>query len=123
MEENKENPQEELPKFRGLYRHVKISVRTLDIIIVSCIIVIIVATIIGLQNPGFTVTFDSRGGTDVAPVKQEAGKLLELPPAPTREGYVFTGWYKDSACDERWNAEADTVEQDMILYAGWEKVK
>ena len=119
MDENKENRQDTTPKFRGLYRYVKISVKALDWIIVSCIVVIIVATIIGLQNPGYTVTFDTRGGTDVAAVTQDYDTPLQLPPNPTREGYTFAGWYKDPQCIESWNTETDRVVEDVTLYAAW----
>ena len=108
-------------EFRGLYKHIKISVKTLDIIIVVCIAVILVVVALDLRNPGFTITFDSKGGTDVAPQNQMYGQLLEAPEEPTREGYEFTGWYLDPACDEKWNQDADIVENDFTLYAGWEK--
>ena len=74
-----------------------------------------------LQDPGLTVTFDSKGGTDVAAQKQEYGELLVLPEPPTREGYQFTGWYTDVAWDILWNVEEQTIETDMTLYAGWQK--
>ena len=115
--------QENLPKFRGLYRHVKISVRALDWIIGICIAVILVVFALEMRNPGFTVTFDSKGGTDVPAQNQMYGQLLEQPEAPTREGYTFTGWYKDSICYIPWDMEKDTVESDMTLYAGWEKLE
>ena len=51
------------------------------------------------------------------------GQTLELPEPPTREGYTFTGWYKDFGCYDPWNVETDTVETDMTLYAGWEKIQ
>ena len=126
MEENRQNPnpeQEQLPKFRGLYRHVKISVKALDRIIIACIAVIVILVALELRDPGFTITFDSRGGSDVAPQNQMYGQLLEQPEAPTREGYVFTGWYTDSACYELWDTQNKTIETDMILYAGWEKLE
>ena len=41
-------------QLRGLYRNVKISVKTLDTIIIACILVIVVLLAIDLQNPGFT---------------------------------------------------------------------
>ena len=75
-----------------------------------------------LRNPGFTITFDSKGGTDVAAQNQMYGELLELPESPTREGYSFTGWYTDSACDLPWQTDTDTIQTDMTLYAGWEKL-
>ena len=99
LPENEEVQKEELPKFRGLYRHVKISVKALDCIIIACIVVILVVFALEMRNPGFTVTFDSKGGTDVPAQNQMYGKLLEIPESPTREGYTFTGWYKDPGCD------------------------
>ena len=125
MEENRTDTpaEQETPKFRGLYRHVKISVRALDWIIGICIAVILVVFALEMRDPGFTVTFDSRGGTDVPAQSQMYGELLELPEPPTREGYRFTGWYTDHTCSEKWNAEEDTVETDMTLYAGWEKLE
>ena len=126
MEEPKDQtPQEEkVPKFRGLYRHVKISVKALDWIIGICIAVILVVVAWEMRDPGFTVTFDSRGGTDVASVSNEMfGEPLEMPEPPTREGYTFTGWYRDENCERLWNPDVDVVETDMTLYAGWEKLE
>ena len=108
-------------QLRGLYRNVKISVKTLDTIIIACILVIVVLLAIDLQNPGFTITFDSKGGTDVAPQNRMYGELLTVPEPPTREGYTFTGWCRDSACYDAWILESDTIQEDMTLYAGWEK--
>ena len=125
MDEQHTNPpaEENIPKFRGLYRHVKISVKALDIIIVACIAVILIVFALEMRSPGFTVTFDSKGGTDVASQNQMYGKLQTLPEPPTREGYTFTGWYKDPACDMLWNVETDIVEADITLYAGWQKMQ
>lgn len=120
-EESEEKKEDEIPKFRGLYRYVKITVRQLDMIIIACILVIVLVVAIDLMDPGITVSFNSLGGTDVAPQEYEYGELLEEPVPPTREGYVFTGWYKDSACFEPWNPETDIIEMDTTLYAGWEK--
>ena len=125
MQEQNTNPeqQEQLPRFRGLYRHVKISVKALDRIIVACIAVILIVVALEMRNPGFTITFDSKGGTDVPSHNQMYGQLLEVPEPPTREGYVFTGWYTDTACYELWDVQEDTIEADMTLYAGWEKLE
>ncbi len=114
------SPQEEnVPKFRGLYRHVKISVKALDIIIVSCIAVIIITVAINLLNPGYTVTFNSLGGTDVAAVECQYGDLLTDVEPPTREGYTFGGWFRDAGCINPWNLETDTVSESLTLYALW----
>ena len=122
LNENSQNETEKKPReFRGLYKHVNISVKTLDRIIVGCIAVIVILVALDLRNPGFTITFDSKGGTDVAPQNQMYGELLEVPEDPTREGYEFSGWYLDPACDELWEEENDIIECDLTLYAGWEE--
>lgn len=119
MPENEKPQEPEYPKFRGLYRYVKISVKALDAIIIACIAVIVIVVALDLRNPGFTVTFDSRGGTDVPAQNQMYGEKLELPEPPTREGYTFSGWCVDPAGYELWNPETDTVTQDITLYASW----
>ena len=117
---SKPEGEKQVPKFRGLYEHVHISVRTLDIIIVACVVVILVTLFVDLGiNPGFTVTFDARGGTDVASQQIMYGKPIEEPEPPTREGYRFTGWYRDPACYELWVIEVDLIQEDTTLYAGW----
>ena len=115
-----ETQEEQIPAFRGLYRHVKIPVKALDCVIVACILVIVFFVALELQNPGFTITFDSKGGTDVPAQNQMYGELLELPEPPTREGYTFTGWYTDYGCYAPWDVENAIIETDMTLYAGWE---
>ena len=127
MEENleqqvgfKEDQTEQPRKLRGLYKKVNISVRTLDFIIVGCIAVIVIVLALNMRNPGFSITFDSQGGTDVSSQKQIYGELLEVPAEPTREGYEFTGWYLDPSCYEEWQFDSDTVESELTLYAGWE---
>ena len=50
-ETREDSQQPETPKFRDLYRYVNISVRTLDIIIISCILVIVVLLALDMRNP------------------------------------------------------------------------
>ncbi|MBQ3030423.1 MAG: InlB B-repeat-containing protein [Agathobacter sp.] len=122
LSENSQNEEGKKPReFRGLYKHVKISVKTLDRIIVGCIVVIVILVALDLRNPGFTITFDSKGGTDVAPQNQMYGELLIVPENPTREGYEFSGWYLEPSCDELWEVDSDIIESDLTLYAGWEQ--
>ena len=40
-----------------------------------------------------------------------------VPPAPTKTGYTFTGWYTDEACTNKYTAS--TVTADITLYAGF----
>ena len=43
----------------------------------------------------YTITFDTAGGSEIAPITQDYGTVITAPKAPTREGYTFTGWDRD----------------------------
>ncbi len=44
------------------------------------------------ETNGYTITFDSNGGTAVAAITQDYGSSITAPANPTRTGYTFTGW-------------------------------
>ena len=43
----------------------------------------------------YTITFDTAGGSTVAPITQDYGTAITVPSNPTREGYTFIGWDKE----------------------------
>lgn len=120
MEEPKQQPEQQTPQLRGLYSKVKISVRTLNIIIVVLVIALIGSMAFGIAKGGFRVSFDTQGGT---PVEMQSGimhgELIDVPEEPTREGFEFDGWYLDSAGTMPWDPEEDKVTESITLYAGW----
>ena len=121
--EEKNSRKEPQSSFRGLYRNVKVSVQTLDKIIVAGIAAIVILVLYGVANNGYTVTFDSKGGSDVPSQDAMYADYVVEPEDPTREGYVFTGWYSDENCIYLWDMENGQIGQSMTLYARWEKIE
>lgn len=67
-----------------------------------------------------TITFDATGGS-VTPASAETnddGKLSSLP-TPTREGYVFVGWYTAAEDGTKVNVWEDRFNGNTTIYAHW----
>ncbi len=82
----------------------------------------VISSIFGGGETPATVSFDTRGGNAIPDVTVNVGDLVTEPDEPVREGYEFAGWYTDDSLSFKWRFDADTVEGDMTLYAGWRKV-
>lgn len=70
-------------------------------------------------NPDFAVTFESNGGSEVAGMHVVQGSTIQPPMRPTKENYLFGGWYKDEALTQLFKFGQDLVEEDITLYARW----
>ena len=62
----------------------------------------------------YTITFDTAGGSEIAPITQDYGTAIAAPADPTREGYTFIGW--DKAIPTTMPAE------NMIITAKWRDI-
>ena len=60
----------------------------------------------------YTITFDTNGGSEIAPITQDYGTEITAPDKPTRKGYTFKGW--DKEIPETMPAE------NMTITAQWE---
>ena len=105
------------------YGKVKIPVKVLDTVIIVGFVALALVLLLGMQNRGYTVSFDSLGGTPVETQKHMYAELVDPPEPPTREGYTFAGWYQDKDCIYEWDLAAAPVQQSMTLYAKWEAKK
>lgn len=72
--------------------------------------------VFSLKN--LTVTFNSNGGSAVASQTVTYNTAATEPPAPTRSGYTFDGWYSDEALTSAYNFSTP-VTGDITLYAKW----
>jgi uncharacterized repeat protein (TIGR02543 family) len=72
-----------------------------------------------ISGTTYTVTFDSDGGSAVAPIAVPQGEKMAKPADPVKTGYTFGGWYTDTACTNAWDFANDPVTNYMTLYAKW----
>lgn len=68
----------------------------------------------------YTVAFYTYGGSNVEPITQNYGTTITAPEAPTKEGYIFSGWFSDSSLTTPYIFTTISNE-NVILYASWEK--
>lgn len=67
-----------------------------------------------------TLTFETNGGTTVAPVTKEKDSVISLSQHTTEKtGYTFKGWYNDAALTKK--VTSITLDSDKTVYAKWSK--
>lgn len=80
------------------------------------------------STPGYftrkslTVSFDTDGGSSIAPITAYRGYTISAPVPPIKSGYTFVDWYKESTRTNIWNFSSNVVKNNMILYAKWKVV-
>lgn len=106
----------------GLYRNIKMSVKTADKLILVGIIVLIACMIFAVSHAGFTVTFNTDGGSQIDNQKVMYGQLVDIEENPVKEGYTFTGWYLDKDCTKQFdiNKEHCKRQPDSLFGLGKE---
>jgi len=70
----------------------------------------------------YKVNFYSDADTNYAVVEVGEDGKISLPTNPTKSGYVFTGWYTDSATQNLFDASTNSVSSNINLYAGWRQL-
>ena len=71
---------------------------------------------------GYTVTFSANGGSQIASITVSEDSTAEQPEDPSREGYIFTGWFTDDGTFAEpfaFGEDGDIISRDITLYAQW----
>lgn len=113
---------------------------TIQKIIVICVVVVVITASITLGclfgiKPTVTLDYgytsyvglgslddNLTGSRNIKTISSEMRFSSFAPPLPTRIGYSFQGWHKDSALTKAWVNGSDKVKSDITLYAKWELI-
>ena len=83
---------------------------------------LLVLTIVGCSKPKaqeYTITFETDGGSTIAPITFTDAKEVEKPTDPTKQDMTFGGWYSDVNLANEFDF-ADLENKDYTLYADWD---
>lgn len=73
----------------------------------------------GDSSTTFTVTFNSNGGSAVAPQSVQNGGKATEPTDPTKQDYTFDDWYLPTDLSTPFDFANTTITADITLYAKW----
>ena len=69
----------------------------------------------------YKVTFNTKGGSEIADVAVNYNETLTKPTDPTRDGYTFAGWFTSSYYSTEYDF-TKKVTKDFTLYAKWNEI-
>ena len=77
---------------------------------------------VNFQWIGSVIPEDAELPSTISLPLSDSGTDPFTPAVPSKEGYEFDGWYKDSACTDRYNKNGETLTANTTLYGRWTKI-
>lgn len=77
---------------------------------------------VNFQWIGSVVPADDTPPSTVSLPLSDSETVPFTPTVPSQEGYEFDGWYKNSACTERYNESGEPLTGNITLYGRWTKI-
>ena len=108
---------------KNVYERAKVSVRFLDAFIIVGLLVIALVIVYLSVSGGFDISFDSLGGSEVPSQRLRYGERVAEPLPPTREGFLFLGWYEDRDFTKEVDFSSAVATGKTTVYAAWERIE
>lgn len=87
-------------------------------IILLAIVLILLITLI-VKTWRYKITFKTNGGSKVKSIKAKKNEPFIMPSIPSKEGYIFGGWFKDKKCTDRFILYKLEKRKSVKVYAKW----
>lgn len=88
------------------------------VLVLAGIIAALLFTFVFSKPTMVTISYETSGGSTIAATEVEAGKTVNSPADPTKEGYAFGGWFADANCSTPVSFPL-SVTEDATIYAKW----
>ncbi len=89
------------------------------------LLVLLIGIFSACHKVQYTITFDSNGGSSVSTVGTDGKSSIKMPNNPTRENYIFDGWYYDNHFFRKPFAHNSLIDNpigdNLTVYAKWSK--
>ena len=72
---------------------------------------------------GYVIVPDTRGGSYVPIITAAYEQEITAPAEPTKQGYVFAGWFSDEECTQAYTFPETMPNEDAFIYAGWKSAE
>lgn len=89
--------------------------------------IVVASTLVGCTNPStssnqtkYTITFDTNGGSAIAPIEVNKDAKVTKPANPSKENYVFYDWYKDNTTFNNVFTFNEPITSNITIYARWQ---
>jgi uncharacterized repeat protein (TIGR02543 family) len=102
--------------FDDWYKNAGLTIPVTEVDTVTADITLYAGWIQNIVN--YTVTFNTNGGSYIAPQSIESGDVATRPTDPLKTGYTFNGWYAEMFFINLYNFNS-AVEDNITLYAQW----
>ena len=92
------------------------------LICIGALILLIVIIVLIVKFARYRVKFYSNGGSRVKSVTARKGESFVMPDNPTREGYIFAGWFEDDELTRRFVTTEIARRKGLKVYAKWAQI-
>ena len=89
------------------------------LIFILALVIAFVTVVIVMACVKYTITFNTNGGSQVAPIKVRKDEYFIMPQAPAKRGYTFGGWFEDQGLNVRFVDTCMVKRRSFKVYAKW----